>query len=218
MTVQQVSSNISDDSDDMVSLPPEEEIYRRKYQLLLERCEVLQQDNERIVNRIHEAKKITKRYRKDIKLLVERLDRHGDTFRTASMEVETKPELVTKPSKPANKTQPTTKQVEKPIPVVGKKPGPKRKTKADKPERDPNAPKKPCNAFFQFCQEQRPLVVAETNSEMGSEPTKQEVTRQLASRWRALSNDEKRVYVAMFERSKEKYAEELTAYNIKKEQ
>jgi hypothetical protein len=51
MTVQQLSSNISDDSDDMVSLPPEEEIYRRKYQLLLERCEVLQQDNERIVNR-----------------------------------------------------------------------------------------------------------------------------------------------------------------------
>lgn len=51
MTVQQLSSNISDDSDDMVSLPPEEETYRRKYQLLLERCEVLQQDNERIVNR-----------------------------------------------------------------------------------------------------------------------------------------------------------------------
>lgn len=61
------------------------------------------------------------------------------------------------------------------------------------PERDPNAPKKPCNAFFQFCQEQRPVVVAEANSEIGAEPTKQEVTRQLASRWRALTNDEKRV-------------------------
>lgn len=61
------------------------------------------------------------------------------------------------------------------------------------PERDPNAPKKPCNAFFQFCQEQRPVVVAETTTEMGSEPSKQEVTRQLASRWRALTNEEKRV-------------------------
>lgn len=60
------------------------------------------------------------------------------------------------------------------------------------PERDPNAPKKPCNAFFQFCQEQRPVVVAEANSDIGAEPTKQEVTRQLASRWRALTNDEKR--------------------------
>lgn len=51
MTVQQLNSNISDDSDDMVSLPSEEEVHRRKYQLLLDRCEVLQQDNERIVNR-----------------------------------------------------------------------------------------------------------------------------------------------------------------------
>ncbi|XP_075973807.1 uncharacterized protein LOC142975047 [Anticarsia gemmatalis] len=216
MTVQQINSNISDDSDDMVSLPSEEEIYRRKYQLLLERCEVLQQDNERIVNRIHEAKKITKRYRKDIKLLVERLDSHGDQFRTASLEVDTKPEVVVRPPRAGGKTPAVTKQ-EKPSAANPKKPGPKRKSKADKPERDPNAPKKPCNAFFQFCQEQRPLVVAEANSEMGAEPSKQEVTRQLASRWRALSNDEKRVYVAMFERSKEKYAEQMSAY-IKKEQ
>ncbi|CAG9584838.1 unnamed protein product [Danaus chrysippus] len=217
MTVQQLNSNISDDSDDMVSLPSEEEIYRRKYQLLLERCEVLQQDNERIVNRIHEVKKITKRYKKDIKLLVERLDKHGDPFRTASVEVEVKPKVPVRPPRVGAKTQTQSKQVDKQNASGGKKPAPKRKSKADKPERDPNAPKKPCNAFFQFCQEQRPVVVAETATDVGSEPTKQEITRQLASRWRALTSDEKRVYVAMFERSKEKYAEEMSAY-IKKEQ
>ncbi|CAH0723220.1 unnamed protein product, partial [Brenthis ino] len=217
MTVQQLNSNISDDSDDMVSLPSEEEIYRRKYQLLLERCEVLQQDNERIVNRIHEVKKITKRYKKDIKLLVERLDKHGDPFRTATVEVDVKPEVTARPPRASAKAQAGTKQADKQNAAGGKKPAPKRKSKADKPERDPNAPKKPCNAFFQFCQEQRPVVVAETTSEMGSEPSKQEVTRQLASRWRALTSEEKRVYVAMFERSKEKYAEEMSAY-IKKEQ
>ncbi|CAB3229816.1 unnamed protein product [Arctia plantaginis] len=217
MTVQQINSNISDDSDDMVSLPSDEEIYRRKYQLLLERCEVLQQDNERIINRIHEAKKITKRYRKDINLLVERLDNHGDQFRTASLEIDTKPEVTVRPPRAGGKTPAVAKQTEKPSSANPKKPGPKRKSKADKPERDPNAPKKPCNAFFQFCQEQRPLVVAEANSEMGTEPSKKEVTRQLASRWRSLSYDEKRVYVAMFERSKEKYAEQMSAY-IKKEQ
>ncbi|XP_045772250.1 high mobility group B protein 3 [Maniola jurtina] len=215
MTVQQLNSNISDDSDDMVSLPSEEEIYRRKYQLLLERCEVLQQDNERIVNRIHEVKKITRRYKKDIKLLVERLDKHGDAFRSTAVDVEVKQEVIVKPPQKGAKSQSGGKQTEK---QNAKKTATKRKSKADKPERDPNAPKKPCNAFFQFCQEQRPVVVAETATEMGSEPTKQEVTRQLASRWRALTNEEKRVYVAMFERSKEKYAEELTAYNIKKEQ
>ncbi|XP_028163684.1 non-histone protein 10 [Ostrinia furnacalis] len=218
MTVQQLSSNISDESEDMVSLPPEEETYRRKYQLLLERCEVLQQDNERIVNRIHQAKTVTKRYRKDIKLLIERLDRHRDGFRTASMEVESRPEVIVKPNRATNKPQTSSKQAEKQTTAGGKKTGPKRKSKADKPERDPNAPKKPCNAFFIFCQEQRPLLVAEANSEMGTELSKPEVTRQLASRWRSLSTDEKRVYVARFERSKEKYVEELSAYNIKKEQ
>ncbi|XP_049868897.1 TCF3 fusion partner homolog [Pectinophora gossypiella] len=217
MTVQQINSNISDDSDDMVSLPSEEEIYRRKYQMLLERCEVLQQDNERIVNRIHEAKKITRRYRKDILILVERLDKYGDPFRTATMEVDIKPDVVPRTGRVGGKTQAVAKVERQQTVTAPKKPGPKRKSKADKPEKDPNAPKKPCNAFFQFCQEQRPVVVAEASSEMGSEPTKQEVTRQLASRWRALTNDEKRVYVAMFERSKEKYAEEMSAY-IKKEQ
>ncbi|KAI5652049.1 HMG (high mobility group) box domain-containing protein [Phthorimaea operculella] len=219
MTVQQVNSNISDDSDDMVSLPSEEDIYRRKYQLLLERCEVLQQDNERILNRIHEAKKITRRYRKDITLLAGRLDKHGDPFRTAAMEVDMlRPEVVPKAGRPSAKAQTVAKQADKlNASSLPKKPGPKRKSKADKPEKDPNAPKKPCNAFFQFCQEQRPVVVAEASSEMGSELTKQEVTRQLASRWRALTSEEKRVYVAMFERSKEKYAEEMSAY-IKKEQ
>ncbi|XP_041978033.1 non-histone protein 10 [Aricia agestis] len=218
MTVQQVQSNISDDSDDMVSLPSEEETYRRKYQMLLERCEVLQQDNERIVNRIHEVKKITRRYKKDIDLLVERLDKHGDAFRTASLEIDTKPEVVEKAPRTSTKNVTGAKQPsDKTQSNSTKKPATKRKTKAEKPERDPNAPKKPCNAFFQFCQEQRPVVVAETTTEMGSEPSKQEITRQLASRWRSLNNEEKRVYVAMFERSKEKYVEEMSAY-IKKEQ
>lgn len=73
----------------------------------------------------------------------------------------------------------------------------KKKLYCFQPERDPNAPKKPCNAFFLFCQEQRPLVVAEANSEMGAELSKPEVTRQLASRWRSLSTDEKRVSLCL---------------------
>ncbi|VVC88989.1 uncharacterized protein LOC126978623 [Leptidea sinapis] len=213
MTVQQLNSNISEDSNEMASLPSDVETYRRKYQLLLERCEVLQQDNERIVNRILEVKKISKRYKKDITLIVERLDKYGDAFRTISTEIDVKTEIPSKPIKNA-KPQQTVKQLEKQN--GNKKTATKRKSKADKPEKDPNAPKKPCNAFFQFCQEQRPVVFAETTNEMGSEPTKQEVTRQLASRWRSLSNEDKKVYVAMFERSKEKYAEEMSAY-IKKE-
>lgn len=53
MTVQHLDSDNSDDeseADDMVSLP-HIDVYRRKYQLLLERCEVLQQDNDRLIHR-----------------------------------------------------------------------------------------------------------------------------------------------------------------------
>lgn len=80
--------------------------------------------------RIQEAKKITKRYRKDIKLLIERLDRHGDGFRAAVTEVEVKPEVPRAP-RPASK-QTTAKPSEKQNTAPVKKPGPKRKSKADK--------------------------------------------------------------------------------------
>lgn len=82
--------------------------------------------------RIHEAKKITKRYRKDIKLLVERLDGHGDQFRTASLEIDTKPEVTVRPPKAGGKTPTVTKPTEKPSPANPKKSGTKRKSKADK--------------------------------------------------------------------------------------
>lgn len=64
-------------------------------------------------------------------MLIERLDRHGDGFRTASMEVDTKPEVIVRP-KAGNKAQTGGKQAEKQAAAGGKKPGPKRKSKADK--------------------------------------------------------------------------------------
>lgn len=68
-----------------------------------------------------------------------------------------------------------------------------------------------------------------------AEPTKQELTKQLAIKWKSLSGQDKKVgtllflllgnlnnvfllqvYVDMYERSKEKYAVELSEYNMKK--
>lgn len=42
---------MSDDSE-LDDEQPQYDIYQKKYQLLLERCDVLQQDNERLVNRL----------------------------------------------------------------------------------------------------------------------------------------------------------------------
>lgn len=80
--------------------------------------------------RIQEVKKISKRYKKDIKLLVERLDKHGDSFRTASVETDIKPEHVN--SAKSNKTHSQGARLEKPNSTGGKKPASKRKSKGDK--------------------------------------------------------------------------------------
>lgn len=65
-------------------------------------------------------------------LLVETLDSHGDPFRTATIEIDTKPEVVPRAGRVAGKTPTGGKQVDRPAAGGPKKPGPKRKSKADK--------------------------------------------------------------------------------------
>ncbi|KAK6623788.1 hypothetical protein RUM44_010644 [Polyplax serrata] len=73
---------MSDDSEDEGGGESREEmVYRRKYQMLLERCEVLQQDNERLVHRIQQVYKYTRQVRKEKKFLINRLDNYGDNWR-----------------------------------------------------------------------------------------------------------------------------------------
>lgn len=81
---------------------------------------------------------------------------------------------------------------EKPLKPV-KKPS---KRKSTKTEKDPNAPKRPSNPFFQFCQEQRQILMEQINAELKPgeiEPSKQELTRQLALKWKSLSVPDKQV-------------------------
>ncbi|KAK3908203.1 TCF3 fusion partner-like protein [Frankliniella fusca] len=233
------SDSNSDDTDEEVDAE-EEDVYRRKYQLLLERCEVLQQDNERLVHRAQQVKKLLRRIRRERKILMERLDTYGDNWRNVPITFE-RDEIMT-PQQPIKKEKTST-------PGTGGKAGgaaaknqgtgekgrknannnstgtpnttssSKRKTaKGDKPEKDPNAPKRPANPFLQFCQEQRPLAVTAAGLERASgnsegETSKQEITRQLASKWNTLAPEDKKVYYDMYEKSKEKYAEEMKLYS-----
>lgn len=82
-------------------------------------------------------KKISRRYKKDIRLLVERLDKHGDGFRSTAVDtVEVKQEGTVKlPPRAGAKTQAGGKQADKQNAGGGKKPAPKRKSKADKVKR-----------------------------------------------------------------------------------
>lgn len=102
-----------------------------------------------------------------------------------------------------------------PAPLAKPPKVPKRKRAKTDREKDPNAPKRPANPFFQFCQEQRSILMGELNSELlPGEPelSKQELTRQLAIRWRQLDAEQKLVYNNMYEISKQKYTAEMRAY------
>merc|ERR1719189_1681760 len=55
--------------------------YKRKYLLLLERCRAIEQDNELLVSRVTEVRRLERRGRRERRMLIKRLDRHGDNFR-----------------------------------------------------------------------------------------------------------------------------------------
>lgn len=243
------SESCSEDSEDEID---EIDVYRRKYQLLLDRCEVLQQDNERIVNRIQQVQKQLRRTRKERRFLMNRLDQHGDNWRTASLPLELDepidPPLKAIPSErtvaisksnkqssssststfdkgsatssPANSkksggggsgplSQSVTASPQSPVPVAAKK-------KSGKVASDPLAPKRPANPFFQYCQEQRTVLLESIVSSGQKEPTKQELTKQLATKWNSLTPPDKKVYYDMYEKSKEKYNADMHIYTQNK--
>ncbi|XP_049800881.1 high mobility group protein B2 isoform X1 [Schistocerca nitens] len=213
------SNAVSDDSEDDVE-NAEVDIYRRKYQLLLERCEVLQQDNERLVHRIQHVKKMLRRYRRDRKFLMDCLDQHGDNWRNAYLQLS-----LDEPSSSATvKTEKhQSKNIERTPSAKGTAASEKISRKSGNSSTgkrkgtkhaDPNAPKRPANPFLQFCQEQRPIVMERLGHEQKgeAETSRQELTRQLASRWNTLPAEDKKVYYDMYEKSKEKYAAEMQMY------
>ena len=61
------------------------------------------------------------------------------------------------------------------------------------PPQDPNAPKKPANAFLMYCQQERQKVQdGEGNGIYSADLSHQDLTRQLAKQWKFLSEDEKK--------------------------
>jgi len=212
-----------DDDEDMVVAGGRSatySVYRRKYNLLMERCEAIQQDNERLVSRVREVRRLWRRSMKERKFLMNRLDTHGDNFRNVP--------LIWPPEEdPANvaKKQAKEKKIKKGLtdsphstdsPSNGEKSGkPGRKRKGDrekKQPRDPNLPKRPQNPFFQFCREQRENVAKEVLYNQSVNLTKKELTKVLATRWNQLNTSEKQIYNQKFEEEKVGYNQRMEIY------
>ncbi|CAG5133444.1 unnamed protein product [Candidula unifasciata] len=211
----------------------QETSFFKKYFALRKRCEQLQQTNERMVNRIQHVKKLIKRYKRDKRFLTSRLDEHGDNYRDAQVphmweedqfygslrtsgmgsdsETDTKNRFEHRSA--LSSIQPLLQAHG----LGGLDAGAKtRKIKTEK-EKDPNAPKKPANAFLMFCTTQRTVVQEEYFKEHKEEIAHHELTKSLAQQWNALVPEEKRVYYEMYEREKERYEREMRNYKPKPE-
>lgn len=222
---------MSDESENDVAYEENQEndLYYNKYKLLLEECAQVQRANEILVFRIQEVNKITKRRHKEFQffrqvytkmhtnidqliLFRQRLmNIHGEDWSVIPPDVlsdeeeEVKPNIAQlipkkeiKQEKPDELVKEKTEKPKSEKPKSTKRPPRK---KVPKSEKDPNAPKRPSNPFFQFCQEQRQLLMEQISAELKPgevEPTKQELTRQLALKWNSLSVPDKKVSCKLF--------------------
>jgi len=190
-------------------------VYRRKYNLLLERCRAIHQDNELLLSRVKEVQKLWKRGLRDRRLLVARLESHGDNFRNVPIVFPVEDDVVGKKFK--DKKMKKANQADEPT-ASGSGRGRRTKGDKDKAPRDPNLPKRPQNPFFQFCKEKRDVVAQDVYKNQGVNLTKKELTKILANQWNSLNPTEKLIYNERFEEEKAGYTIKMEVYRKLKDE
>nr|XP_025841124.1 TCF3 fusion partner isoform X2 [Vulpes vulpes] len=63
------------------------ELNRRKYQVLGRRCREIEQVNERVLNRLHQVQRITRRLQQERRFLMRVLDAYGDDYRASQLTI-----------------------------------------------------------------------------------------------------------------------------------
>lgn len=191
--------------------------FQRKYYALKRKCDQVQQTNEKLVNRIQHVKKMIKKYKKERRFLMTKLDENGDEYReieVPAMYEESHPNAP-KPE-PSDDSTPLVvpmgtvmagppdlsflQQMVSPSSSVSSGPAAKKGGKGKS-----SGDKKPANAFFMFCQHKRQSVLEQHQKEHQKDLTQQEVTRKLSQEWNSYTAEQKKVYHDMYEKEMEKY-------------
>ncbi|XP_026172576.1 TCF3 fusion partner isoform X2 [Mastacembelus armatus] len=60
---------------------------KRKYLALSRRCKEIEQVNQKILGRLHQVQRITRRLKKERRFLMKTLDAHGDDYRNAQLTI-----------------------------------------------------------------------------------------------------------------------------------
>lgn len=63
------------------------ELDKRKYLALNKRCKEIEQVNEKILGRLHQVQRITRRLKKERRFLMKTLDSYGDDYRNAQLTI-----------------------------------------------------------------------------------------------------------------------------------
>ncbi|VDI01797.1 TCF3 fusion partner [Mytilus galloprovincialis] len=155
-----------------------ENAFLKKYFALRQKCEQIQQANEKVVNRIQHVKKMIKRYKRERRYLANRLDDYGDNYRDVQVPVMWEEDKLLGATEPCSSFEDVEKEISSPMSSTDRTvseilsninpllkahgidhitPG----SKAKKSKADTNAPKKPANAFLLFCTQQRSSVQEE---------------------------------------------------------
>ncbi|KAG9307754.1 hypothetical protein G9A89_023319 [Geosiphon pyriformis] len=165
--------------------------YKRKYKELKKRIREMEEENEMLTLKLTRAKKNLQRLRIERSFLFDRLENsqatnESESERSSQVEGAGSEEEIS--SEGLLEDQPS---------------GKRRRV----PYRDPNAPKRPRNAFLLYCKKERDQA-KEDNVNKGF----QDVTRILSKKWHDLSNEKKQKYFDMYNKDKERYEKEMSSY------
>lgn len=198
-----------------------ENLFLHKYCILKKKCDLLQQSNERIVNRIQHVKKLIKRFKKERRFLVTKLDEHGDNYRDTPVPVMWEEDQLYQLNRPMHRSPPhnnedvcaaTTSKAtlgySSLLDMTGEGPLPSamakvRKMKAEKRESasfgdsDDLIPRH--NAFMTFREHQREIIRDEYYQQHCEEIPHHELTKRLTLRWESLCPEKKQVYYDMYD-------------------
>ncbi|KND03731.1 hypothetical protein, variant [Spizellomyces punctatus DAOM BR117] len=177
--------------------------YKKKYRELKRKIHEIEEENSKMIEEYDVTKKRLSRLRFERGLLYERLQFvHQGSIPKEPLSKESSP-----PSSPSSDTE----QEPIPPPSTIKKPV---KRKEKKPI-DPNAPRRPANAFMLFCDLSREQLKKEREGLEEAEIEEKgltNLTKALGARWKGLGEEEKGRWRALFLEQVQRYDREMLEY------
>ena len=184
--------------------------YRCKSQLLLQRCQLIRRDNDRLLDLMHQTRSLLNRLQGQQKVLVKRLSRHEPKFRTTRLPLYTEICREAKPVTRAKSSSSASKRAGGKRVRTGNGKGGMAPSKKAFPS---GLPRKPVNPYLIFCSMQRSAVQEELQVEQKADMNNQELTKALALKWKFLTQDQKELYYRLYEQEKERYDKEMKLFS-----